>query len=128
MNYVIMALRFTLEAKKRMVERLSIPIWAESEVIADIVTFWKNAQYSRTYKQFTVHGNRWRYVIDERGNIVTIMKRVKDDDPELVERNKIWQNFVPLDHSSWNYKQLLYNIVYWKDGVQEGEWGDDISA
>lgn len=123
-----MALRFTLEAKKRMVERLSIPIWAESEVIADIVTFWKNAQYSRTYKQFTVHGNRWRYVIDERGNIVTIMKRVKDDDPELVERNKIWQNFVPLDHSSWNYKQLLYNIVYWKDGVQEGEWGDDISA
>lgn len=75
-----------------------------------------------------MHGNRWRYVIDERGNIVTIMKRVKDDDPDLVERNKIWQNFVPLDHSSWNYKQLLYNIVYWKDGVQEGEWGDDISA
>ena len=123
-----MALRFTLEAKKRMVERLSIPIWAESEVIADIVTFRKNAQYSRTYKQFTVYGNRWRYVIDERGNIVTIMKRVKDDDPELVEKNKIWQNFVPLDHSSWNYRQILYNIVYWKDDVQEGEWSDNISA
>lgn len=112
-----MALRFTLEAKKRMVERLQIPIWSESEVIADIVTFRKNAQYSKTYKQFTVHWNRWRYVIDQNGNIVTIMKRVKDDDPELVEKNKIWQNFVPLDDSSWNYKEILYDIVYWKDGV-----------
>jgi hypothetical protein len=74
-----------------------------------------------------VHGNKWRYVIDEHGNIVTIMKRVKDDDPELVEKNKIWQNFVPLDHSSWNYKQILYNIVYWND-VQEGEWSDDVST
>lgn len=113
-----MALRFTLEAKKRMVERLSIPIWSESEVVADIVTFRKNAQYSKTYKQFTVHGNRGRYVIDERWNIVTIMKRVKDDDPELVEKNKIWQNFVGLDDTSWNYKEILYNIIYGKqDGV-----------
>ena len=75
-----------------------------------------------------MHGNKWRYVIDERWNIVTIMKRVKDDDPELVEKNKIGQNFVPLDHSSWNYKQILYNIIYWKDDVQEGEWSNNVSA
>lgn len=124
-----MALRFTLEAKKRMVERLQIPIGSESEVIADIVCFRKNAQYSKTYKQFTVHWNRWRYVIDERGNIVTIMKRVKDDDPELVEKNKIWQNFVSLDDTSWNYKEILYNLIMWKqNGIQEREWSNDISA
>lgn len=119
-----MALRFTLEAKKRMVERLQIPIGSESEVIADIVCYWKNAQYSLTYKQFTVHWNRWRYVIDERGNIVTIMKRVKDDDPELVEKNKIGQNFVALTD---NYKSTLYSIIFW-DGFQEREWSNNGST
>ena len=103
------------ESEDRRTYEAAAQIMAEG--IADIVTFRKNAQYSRTYKQFTVHGNRWRYVIDERGNIVTIMKRVKADDPDLVEKNKIWQNFVPLDDTSWNYKQILYNIVYWKDAV-----------
>lgn len=119
-----MALRFTLEAKKRMIERLKIPIGSESEVIADIVSFRKNAQYSLTYKQFTVHWNRWRYVIDERGNIVTIMKRVKDDDPELVEKNKIGQNFVALTDG---YKNTLYSIIFWDD-LQEREWGNNGST
>ena len=53
-----MALRFTLEAKRRMVERLNIQLGNESIIIADIVTFRKNSQYSKTYKQFTVHGNK----------------------------------------------------------------------
>lgn len=113
-----MALRFTMEAKKRMVERLWIPVWSESIVIADIVTYWKNSQYSQTYNQYTVHWNKWRYVIDERWNIVTIMKRVKDDNPDDVEKNKIWQNLIALNKCSCICKQNLYNIVYGDDNVQ----------
>ena len=110
-----MALRFTLEAKKRMVERLNIPVGDESIIIADIVTFWKNSQYSKTYKQFTVHGNKGRYVIDENGNVVTIMKRVKDDDPDLVEKNKIGQKLTSLNECSEDIKMTLFNIIYWDD-------------
>lgn len=110
-----MALRFTLEAKKRMVERLNIQLGNESIIIADIVTFRKNSQYSKTYKQFTVHGNKWRYVIDENGNIVTIMKRVKDDDPELVEKNKIGQKLTSLSECWEDTKMLLFNIIYWDE-------------
>lgn len=111
-----MALRFTLEAKRRMIERLEIPIWSESEIIADIAKYRKNAQYSKAYKQFTVHGNRWRYIIDEMWNIVTIMKRVKDDNPELVEKNKIGQDFVFVS-SQWYevQKELLYKLVFWDE-------------
>ena len=110
-----MALRFTLEAKKRMVERLNIPVGDESIIIADIVTFWKNSQYSKTYKQFTVHGNKWRYVIDENGNVVTIMKRVKDDDPDLVEKNKIGQKLTALNECGEDIKMTLFNIIYWDE-------------
>lgn len=110
-----MALRFTLEAKRRMVERLNIQLGNESIIIADIVTFRKNSQYSKTYKQFTVHGNKWRYVIDENGNIVTIMKRVKDDDPELVEKNKIGQKLTSLNECWEDTKMLLFNIIYWDE-------------
>lgn len=114
MNTIIMALRFTLEAKRRMVERLSISIGSESEVIADIVKYRKNTQYSKAYKQFTVHGNRWRYIIDENWNIVTIMKRVKDDNPELVEKNKIGQDFVHLSNCE-EQQELLSKLIFWDE-------------
>jgi len=100
---------FSAEAKKRMRERLML--YHESIVVADVAKNRKNTTFSTVYKEFTVYWNYGRYVIWEDWTVITIMLKAKEDDPELVDKNKRKQKFVRV---IWNQEltEQFYKVIF----------------